>query len=187
MDDRMFGVMKNEDAGMDSNQGSPTDREATRRRFQFPGLPVLGSLLSGLLLALSFPGFGKSSLAFIGLVPLMFAVQSVSGRKAAWLGLLSGFVFFMVSMGWLHNLTGTVAGVALKASALLGYAVLSLYCALYFIPIAITVSICVKRWGVRAFRSNVRLMFSASMVCCMCASSGRARAWIWNSCWARIS
>ncbi len=124
----------------------------------------MGSLLSGILLAMSFPGFGNSSLAFIGLMPLMFAVQSASRKKAVWLGLLAGFVFFMLSLGWLHNLTGRVEGVGLKASALLGYAVLALYCALYFIPFAVVVSTCVKRWGMRSFRTNVRLMFSATMV-----------------------
>jgi apolipoprotein N-acyltransferase len=160
----MFGTMKKEAAETDSNRSSWSARKPRHLLFQSIVFPVFGSLLSGILLALSFPGYGNSSLAFIGLVPLMFAVQSASGKKAALLGLLAGFIFFMLSMGWLHNLTGTVAGVALKASALLGYAVLSLYCALYFIPIAITVSICVKHWGVRAFRSNVRLMFSASMV-----------------------
>ena len=48
---------------------------------QSPILPILGSLLSGILLALAFPGFGNASLVFIGLVPLMFAVQSVSAKK----------------------------------------------------------------------------------------------------------
>lgn len=156
--------MKNGEEKMESTRGSPPAQKPDRSLFQSPVLPLLGSLLSGILLALSFPGSGNSSLAFIGLVPLMFAVQSASGKKAVLLGLLAGFVFFMLSMGWLHNLTGTVAGVALKASALLGYAVLSLYCALYFIPIAITVSIGVKRWGVCGFRANVRLMFSVTMV-----------------------
>ena len=137
----------------------------TKDKFlQSPVLPLLGSLLSGLLLALAFPGVGNSSLAFIGLVPLMFAVQSVSWKKAALLGLLAGFVFFMVSLFWLHNLTGRVEGAALKVSALLGYAVLALYCALYFIPFAVAVSTCVKRWGVRSFRTNLRLMFSVAMV-----------------------
>jgi apolipoprotein N-acyltransferase len=132
--------------------------------FHSPMLPVFGSILSGVLLAISFPGFGNSSLAFIGLVPLMFAVQSASGKKAALLGLLSGVTFFMVSLFWLHNLTSMVEGVALKASALLGYVVLATYCALYFIPSAITVSVCVKRWGVGNLRKNIRLMFSVTMV-----------------------
>jgi len=132
--------------------------------FQSPALPILGSLLSGLLLALAFPGFGKSSLAFIGLVPLMLAVQSAPWKKAALLGLLSGFVFFMVSLGWLHNLTGMVAGAGLKVSALLGYTVLALYCALYFVPFTVVVSVCIKRWGLDSWRPNLRLMFSATMV-----------------------
>ncbi len=132
--------------------------------FQSPIFSILGSLLSGVLLALAFPGVGNSSLVFIGLVPLMFAVQSVSGKKAALLGLLAGFVFFMVSLSWLHNLTGMVTGAGLKASALLGYVLLALYCALYFIPFAVVVSICVQRWGVRSFRTNLRLLFSVTMV-----------------------
>ncbi len=127
-------------------------------------LPILGSILSGILLALSFPGFSNSSLAYIGLVPLMFAAQRVSGKKAALLGLLAGFVFFMISMFWLRNLTGRVEGAALKASALLGYAVLALYCALYFIPAAVTLSVCVRRWGMGSWRKNLRIMFSFSMV-----------------------
>jgi len=131
---------------------------------QHPIFPILGSLSSGILLALAFPGVGNSTLVFIGLVPLMFAVQSVSGKKAALLGLLAGFVFFMISMSWLHNLTGMVAGIGLKASALLGYVVLALYCALYFIPFSVVVSVCAKRWGMRSFRTNLRLMFSVTMV-----------------------
>lgn len=136
----------------------------THTIFQSPLLPVLGSILSGVLLALSFPGFNNSFLAYIGLVPLMFAVRQASGKKAAWLGLLAGFVFFLVSLFWLHNLTGRVEGAALKASALLGYAVLALYCALYFIPPVLTVSVCVRRWGLASWRTNLRLMFSVSVV-----------------------
>ena len=129
-----------------------------------PMLPILGSILSGLLLALAFPGFGKASLAFVGLVPLMFAVQSATPKKAAGLGLLAGFVFFMVSLGWLHNLVHMVSGIGLKASALLGYAVLALYCALYFVPFALVVSACARRWGLESLRTNLRLMFSATVV-----------------------
>ncbi len=132
--------------------------------FQSPILPILGSILSGVFLAWGFPGFGKATLAFVALVPLMFAVQSASAKKAAWLGLLSGFVFFMISLSWLQNLTGTVAGGALKASALLGYAVLALYCALYFIPFSVTVALGMRRWGGSSALKNIRLMFALTMV-----------------------
>jgi apolipoprotein N-acyltransferase len=136
----------------------------TDRILKSPALPFFGSILSGVLLALSFPGFSNPELAYIGLVPLLFAVQRASIKKAALLGLLAGFVFFMVSLYWLHNLTGKVEGIGLKFSALLGYAVLALYCALYFIPAALTVSACVRRWGLESWRKNLRLMFSVSMV-----------------------
>jgi apolipoprotein N-acyltransferase len=57
-----------------------------------------------------------------------------------------------------------VEGGVLKASALLGYAVLALYCGLYFIPAAVTVSVCIKRWDADSWRTNLRLMFSVTMV-----------------------
>ena len=49
--------------------------------FQSLALRIGGCLLSGILLALAFPGFENFTLAFIGLVPLMFAVQSVSRKR----------------------------------------------------------------------------------------------------------
>ncbi len=74
-------------------EGGPATSQALS-----PVWSVAGSLLSGLLLAVSFPGFGQASLAFIALVPLMFSVWSATARRAALLGLLTGFVFFMLSM-----------------------------------------------------------------------------------------
>jgi len=132
--------------------------------FQSPILPALGSILTGILLALGFPGFGKSTVVFAALVPLMFAVQSASVKKATWLGLLSGFVFFVVSLSWLYNLAGMVEGGWLRFSALLGYAVLAFYCALYFIPFAIAVSLGLRRWGGSNGLRNIQLMFTFTMV-----------------------
>jgi apolipoprotein N-acyltransferase len=57
-----------------------------------------------------------------------------------------------------------VPGLGLKASALLGYAVLALYCALYFVPFAVVLAACIRRWGVKSFRTNLRIMFSVTMV-----------------------
>lgn len=125
---------------------------------------MFGAALSGALMALSFPGFGNATLIYAAMVPLMFAVHSASVKKACWLGLLSGFVFFMVSLGWLHNLTGTVEGVLMKLSALVGYALLASYCALYFIPFAVTVALGSKLWVGENMWRNVRFMFAATMV-----------------------
>ena len=124
-----------------------------------------GSVLSGLLLALAFPGWEHFSLAFIGLVPLMFAVQSVSLKRAAWLGLLCGMVFFMSSLSWMCRMTGTVDSVGMKISAVFSYLVLSLYCALYFVPFAVATALGVQRkWVGDNLRLNLRFMFAAMAI-----------------------
>lgn len=138
-------------------------------RFEHPifksvWLSILGSILSGLFLAMSFPKAGHSTLAFAALVPLMFAVHTASLKKAMGLSLLAGFVFFLVSLSWLSNLIGTVEGVGLKASALLGYGVLALYCALYFVPFGLTIALGSKEWAGDNLTKNLRLMFSMTMV-----------------------
>jgi apolipoprotein N-acyltransferase len=151
------------------------DRKRRERGFQPPKalqhpffqslyLRILGSVLSGVLLALAFPGFNKSTLIYTAFVPLLFAIQTVSIRRAAWLGLLSGFVFFMISLSWLHNLAGMVEGAALSFSALLGYGVLALYCALYFMPFAIVATLGGRRWLGRNLRKNIRYMVALTAV-----------------------
>jgi len=151
------------------------DRKRRSRGFEPPKAlqhPVMqslrirmaGSVLSGMLLALAFPGFGKSTLVYAALVPLLFAVQSVSVKRAAGLGLLSGFVFFMISLSWLHNLTAMVEGAGLRLSALLGYAVLALYCALYFIPFSMVAAVGARRWVGNDLLKNVRFMMVLTAV-----------------------
>jgi apolipoprotein N-acyltransferase len=125
---------------------------------------IFGSVLSGVILALAFPGFGYSTLAFVALVPLLFAVQSVSAKRAAGLGLLSGCVFFMISLSWLGNLTGMVEGWGLKASTWAGCAFLAFYCGLYFVPFSMAVPLFSRVWLGDDLRKNVRLMFVLTML-----------------------
>ncbi|HEY5654143.1 MAG TPA: apolipoprotein N-acyltransferase, partial [Pontiella sp.] len=125
---------------------------------------ALGSVLSGIMLALSFPGFNKSTLVFAALVPLMFAVQSASLKKASWLALLSGFTFFLISLSWLLNLIYMVDGAGLQASAVLGYLALVFYCALYFIPFGLVVVLGTRSWVGGVFWRNIRFMFATTMV-----------------------
>ena len=61
------------------------------------GLRIAGAVLTGLMLAVSFPGWGQSTVVFTALVPLLLAVQSVSSKRAAGLAWLSGMVFFGLS------------------------------------------------------------------------------------------
>ncbi len=131
---------------------------------QSPWLPVFGSILSGILLALSFPGFGHATLIFVALVPLMFSVHSASVKKAAWLSLLSGFVFFVMSLWWLTNLLNKVDGPWLGVSVMLGFAVLALYCGLYFIPFGIAVALGTRKWVGRVLWKNVRFMAAVTLV-----------------------
>jgi apolipoprotein N-acyltransferase len=160
----MIGSFKEMNKKREAYDADRPGMKLTNPVIQSPLLPVFGSILSGVLLALGFPPFGNSTLIFVALVPLMFAVQSASIKKASWLALLSGFVFFITSLYWLHNLTAKVEGVAFKASVLLGFGVLALYCALYFIPFAITVVLGVQRWVGDSIWKNIRFMFAATMV-----------------------
>jgi apolipoprotein N-acyltransferase len=160
----MLGLLDKTERKQDAGHVERPVFEFKHPFFRSPWLPVFGSILSGLLLALGFPGFGQTTLVYVALVPLMFSVQSASAKKAAGLGLLSGFVFFMLSLSWLRNLAGTVEGLGLKVSAMLGCAALALYCALYFIPFALAVSMGTKQWAGNQVWKNIRLMFSLSMV-----------------------
>lgn len=160
----MIGSFKEMDEKRQAYDAKRPGPQFTHPFFQSSILPIFGSIFSGMLLALAFPSYGKSTVIFAALVPLMFAVQSASIKKASWLGLLSGFVFFMMSLSWLHNLTGMVPGGGLKASALLGYVILALYCALYFIPFAMVVALGTTEWVGEKLRSNIRFMFALTMV-----------------------
>ena len=94
------------------------------------------ALLSGALLALSFPKFGHSSFGWVALAPLLVALayRRQSARRSFALGLLAGFVYFAGTLYW-FNVTLTAFGgmsmpVAVFASAM-GIAYLALYPALF--------------------------------------------------------
>lgn len=77
-------------------------------------------LLSALLLLLSFPRFDLHYLAWVGFVPLFFAISGLTKREAFWLSYLTGFVFFISILYWLVHVT------------LIGLIILCLYLAFYF-------------------------------------------------------
>ena len=85
--------------------------------------------ISGLLLILSFPSFNLFPLAWIGLIPLLIALQSTSSWKSAFLhGYLSGAVFFLGLVYWI-TLLYPFANIFLTTFACL---LLAAYLALYF-------------------------------------------------------
>jgi apolipoprotein N-acyltransferase len=94
------------------------------------------ALLSGALLALSFPKFGHSAFAWIALAPLLVAVghRAQSTRRAFTLGLTSGVVYFTGTLYWLVETMTTFGGLSIPfatvAAALL-IAYLSLFPAFF--------------------------------------------------------
>jgi apolipoprotein N-acyltransferase len=94
------------------------------------------ALLSGALLALSFPKFGHSSIGWIALAPLLVALtyRRQSTLRSFGLGLLAGFVYFAGTLYWFVMTLTTFGGmntpVAVFAAAM-GIAYLALYPALF--------------------------------------------------------
>jgi len=61
------------------------------------------AVLSGVLLALTFPRFNLEFLASGALIPLFFAIQGASPLRASLSGFVSGFVFYLMDMTWVTN------------------------------------------------------------------------------------
>jgi len=126
---------------------------------KYKGVSLILSLFSGVLMALAFPPFNNSMLAFISLVPIMFAVRKTSKKQTIGLAFLMGFTFFLITLFWLHILVHQVDGFWLSLSVWFGYILLSALCALYFIPPLLFFSISVQRWDRYKWSNNLRLMF----------------------------
>lgn len=66
------------------------------------GIWVL-AILSGFLLALTFPQYNLESLAWIGLFPLFFALRGTTPLTAFWLGGVTGLVFYLLTLRWITH------------------------------------------------------------------------------------
>ncbi len=80
-----------------------------------PGPQVAAALLTGIALALAFPGADLGPVAFVALVPLLLAVEAATPRRAGALGYLAGFTFFGLHLAWIAEFlswTGPVAWLA---------------------------------------------------------------------------
>ena len=100
------------------------------------GLDYALALLSGALLALSFPRYGHPAVAWIALVPLILALSGWRGRpgrvpgqpplRAFLLGLTSGVVYFAGTLYWTGTVIRTFGGIPAVA-AFCGVILLALY------------------------------------------------------------
>lgn len=113
---------------------------------------ILAPVCTGLLLFLSFPPFEIPFCGWIALVPLILACTGAAPRRAAFSGWLSGVIFFQSTLYWLRHVTW------------LGMIGLALYCALYFIPFAVFISLRRSAWrSINGFK-NICWMLGAAAV-----------------------
>jgi apolipoprotein N-acyltransferase len=109
------------------------------------------ALLSGALLALSFPKFGHPAVGWIALAPLMVALghRVHTSRRALLLGLSAGAVFFAGTLYWFVVTMTTFGGLSTPLAVVaagMGIAYLSLYPAAY----AVMQARLVRTMGARA-------------------------------------
>lgn len=81
---------------------------------------LLLSILSGLLLTVSFPDTDWHILAWVGLVPFFFAIEGKDSKETFRIGYLGGIAFYWSLFYWLNSVT------------VAGFLILTLYLALYF-------------------------------------------------------
>ena len=78
--------------------------------------PLILSLASGLLLALSFPRFGHPAVSWIALAPLLVALAEAArtrgGLRRAWaLGLAAGVLYFGGTLYWTSGVMSQYGGI----------------------------------------------------------------------------
>jgi apolipoprotein N-acyltransferase len=102
---------------------------------------ILLALLSGALLALSFPKHGHPAFGWIALTPLVIcAWRATSRRQAFLLGLLAGAVYFWGTLYWLIETMTTFGGLSTVTAvfaAFLLVAYLSLFPAVFSVTLAV--------------------------------------------------
>ena len=63
----------------------------------------LKAILTGLLLAFTFPKFNLEFLSWFAFVPLFFAIYTGNARRAMKLGFVAGLVFYFITLSWVTN------------------------------------------------------------------------------------
>lgn len=94
--------------------------------------PILAAAGSGVLLSLSFPNAGFDFLAWVALIPLLWAIHGKSPRKAFFLGAVTGLVHFLSLLYWIYHVIRFYGGLPAPVSLgilLLFTCYLALYCA----------------------------------------------------------
>lgn len=104
---------------------------------------IILCISAGTALAFSFPNFNLSLLAWIGLVPLFFAVEKAKTFQVFLLSYLCGIIFFAITVYWIAYVS------------FIGLIILILYLALYFAVFGLVLSRFLK-----LFSANRWLIFT---------------------------
>lgn len=115
-------------------------------------LPWVGAVASGLMLAAAFPPLEWKELAWVGLIPLMFAARGAPPRRALALGYVSGLAFWLPIVSWLRYVT------------VFGWLILAAYCALYVAPFALFCCLWFRRHDPARWWNNLGFMVVGSAV-----------------------
>lgn len=102
----------------------------------------LWALLSGMLLALGFPGFGLDWLSWFALIPLFLVMEKGSYGRNLWYGLLGGVAFFGTLLRWLYTLKEWTG-----PEILLIYLLLIIYLSLYWGVFGLLYTLLKRRLG----------------------------------------
>ncbi|HEX4347262.1 MAG TPA: apolipoprotein N-acyltransferase [Vicinamibacterales bacterium] len=104
-------------------------------------------MASGVLLALSFPRYGHSAVAWIALAPLMVALGAGGLGRAFALGLTTGAFYFAGTLYWISGVMAVYGGdIAFPAAVLINAALIA-YLALYPALFAVVVRRSVMSFG----------------------------------------
>jgi len=95
------------------------------------GPAFLLALASGLLTALAFPKFSLPFLAWISLIPLLYALVKSPPRRAFALGLAAGVVFYGVLVYWIPDVPAHYGGMSYALSLVI-YLALILFLGLFW-------------------------------------------------------
>jgi apolipoprotein N-acyltransferase len=117
-----------------------------------PALPYILAALSGFLLTLAFAPFEFADAGWGAMVPLLVACGYAKPRQVWRMGWLAGVVFWLVTAFWLTRVTW------------FGWFLLALYCALFFIPVALFAAAWLRRRGSGSFGGNFVFMLLVSAI-----------------------
>ena len=107
------------------------------------------ALVSGLLLAASFPKFGHSAVAWVALAPLLAAVVGQPAARGFRLGLLAGSVYFAGTLYWISGVMATFGAMPFVVAVLINGALVA-YLALYPAIFGAVMARLSSRFGMRA-------------------------------------